>query len=164
MISHLQKSVAIRENQFVDDSPVGTMKYGIYDATAAGSTGLRAVDNELRTPLAASVPMFQNAGGGGSFFLSFVVDRPPLLPAHAVAAGSTITDSSTGRVRTQIDEPAGRNWRSRAYGLEAPKTGTWAKGDVVFNTKRSLAVTLGGSASPAYSWSSIGRTDRSSMI
>jgi hypothetical protein len=97
-----------------------------------GSIGLRAVDNELRTLLAPSVPMFQNAGGG-SFLLSFIGDRPP-LPGYAVAVGSTITESSTGRVRSQIDAPAGTTWRSRAYGLEAPKAGTWVIGDVVYNS------------------------------
>ena len=142
MVSHLQKSVAIRANQFVDDSPAGTMKYGIYDSTAAGSTGLRAADNELRSP-SESVPMFQNAGGGGSFLLSFVSDRPPILPIYAVAAGSTITDTSTGRVFSQIDAPAGTTWRSRAHAAEAPTTGTWATGDLVYNTKPSPEGSIG---------------------
>jgi hypothetical protein len=142
MISHLLKSVAIRENQLVDDDPTGTMKYGIYDATAAGSMALRAVDNDIRT-LGASVPMFWNAGGGGSFLVSFVSDRPPILPGYPVAVGSTITDTSTGRVRSQIDAPAGTEWRSRAYGPEAPRTGTWVAGDVVYNTNPSLGGNVG---------------------
>jgi hypothetical protein len=142
MVSDLQKGVDIRDNQFVDDDPSGTMKYGIYDATAAGSTALRAVDNELRTP-SASVPMFQNAGGGGSFLLSFLSDRPPLMPGHAVAVGSTITESSTGRVRSQIEAPAGTAWRSRAYGPEAPRAGTWMAGDVVYNTNPSSGGNVG---------------------
>jgi hypothetical protein len=142
MVSQLQKSVAIRENQLVDDDPAGTMKYGIYDGTAAGSIALRAIDNELRT-LGASVPMFQNAGSGGSFLLSFVSDRPPLLPGYAVAVGSRITDTSTGRVRSQIDAPAGTAWRSWAYGPEAPRAGTWVTGDVVYNTNPSPGGNVG---------------------
>jgi parallel beta-helix repeat protein len=128
-ISHLQNGLSVTDNELVDDQMPGTMRFGIYDATAAASAELRAVDNHLRA--SAAVAPFQSRTAS-VFFVRFGTDVP-YLPAHAVAAGSTISDRSSGTFRVQIDVPSGTRWQTYAYGYEPPKSGSWAVGDVVYN-------------------------------
>jgi hypothetical protein len=134
LVSHSQRSLVIRQNRFIDDQPVSTMKYGIYDATSADSTGLTADSNNAATS-ADDVPAFQNAAGGGVFFVSYVTERAPILPDYPVAAGSMIIEVGSARVRTQTATPSGRVWRSTVYGAAPPTTGTWAAGDMVLNVR-----------------------------
>ena len=49
-------------NQFLDDQTTPTMTSGVSNATAAGSTELRAVGNRIRTST-GTVPMLNDAGG-----------------------------------------------------------------------------------------------------
>jgi hypothetical protein len=133
LVSHKHKGLSIRGNEIAADRPASRMRYAIYDATMEGSSDLLAVDNQVMTD-DPSVPPFENVGGG-PFFVSMVTDRSPILPTHAVAAGSTIRDISTGRVRTQITAPAGTAWRSQAYAEHAPEEGAWQAGDIVYNTR-----------------------------
>jgi hypothetical protein len=133
LVSHVQNSLMIRGNQFIDNQPAATMKYGIHDATMPGSSGLQAVDNQLQTA-APSLPIFWSAASNGAFLLRLSVQTVDVVPGAPVQAGSTITETVTGRVRTQIDAPFGTSWRSQAYGSEPPRTGAWRTGDIVYNT------------------------------
>ena len=83
MVSHRQHGLTIHDNLLVDDQPATTVMFGVLDATTEGSMGLRAVDNQLRTS-AATVPAFQNTRGGSAFFVSYIIDSPPVLPTYPV--------------------------------------------------------------------------------
>ena len=126
MVSHLQHGLAIHDNFLVDDQPTTTLRFGVLDATTEASTGLRAVDNQVRVS-AATVPAFQNSRGGGAFFVSYVVDSPPVLPTYPVASGSTITDTSTAKTLVQVDSPAGTTWKSLTDERELPKNRTGSR-------------------------------------
>ena len=126
MVSHLQHNLAIHDNLLVDDQPTPTMKYGVLDATTDGSIGLRAVDNQVRVS-GAAVLAFQNTRGGGAFYVSYVTDGPPVLPAYPVAVGSTITDTSTASISVQVDSPTGTTWKSQTDGPELPKSRTGSR-------------------------------------
>ena len=126
MVSHLQHDLTIHDNLLVDDQPATTMMFGVLDATTEGSIGLRAVDNQVRVS-AATVPAFQNTRGGGAFFVSYIIDSPPVLPTYPVAVGSTITDTSTAKTLVQVDSPAGTTWKSPADERELPKSQTGSR-------------------------------------
>ena len=46
-------------------------------------------------------------------------------------------------MRVQIAAPAGTRWRSHAYRSEAPTTGEWTVGDIVYDIAPSPGGSLG---------------------
>jgi hypothetical protein len=157
----VMRRVKVTNNIITDDIDTSRMAYGIFVLSTTLSHDVELLWNSVdvtgSTTTAFVAPYFRS--GSNTNVLLVGAHEGFSVPSSNFARNSRIWDRANGVVWECVVD---LSWVTRSYGTAAPATGTWRRGDVVWNSLPSASGNIGWTcvtAGTPGTWKAFGAID-----
>ncbi len=135
-IVHAADTLIIRDNVIVDDLPTTRMRYGIFGASVGASSNVQWINNVIRVTGSDRSAFVRDYGDNSQSIKPLIIGMSDsfIPPIYTVHGGSRVTEVLTGKEWILPKDGGFDRWIVRAWGSGPPTSGTWRRGDVVWNT------------------------------